>query len=544
MKRRANVFIFLLLFSILLSGCGFSDSSKGDKDDVQAKKEKVIHLSLDNDIPDLNQVLTTDAISFSILNNVMEGLYRLDENNEPQPAMAERVDISEDKLTYTFHLRDNIKWSNGDPVIADDFKYSWLRAMHPDTAGPYADILYDFIEGGEAFAEGEGDAEDVAITVIDEKTLAVKLKDPTPFFLDLTAFVTYFPLNEKFVKEVGEDNFGLRADTILYNGPFIMTAYDQAKGVTLEKNDQYWDKDQVELDKATLKVIKEHSTALNLYEAGELDRVYLSSADVKSYKDSPDFGTETQFITWFIQFNLGKKPFDNDHIRKAFQLAYDPKVLADTILKNGSEAAYALVAPRMNGLADKDFRELNGNIVKPDDAKAKELLAKGIEESGELPPIEILTQDDTVAKDTATFLQSEFKKNLGVDVKIVTKPYSARLDTMRADQYQLVISKWGADYNDAMTYVDLWIGEPAKPFRGSYFNQEYNESVQQALSEMDEKKRLDFLMKAEKILLDDAVIGPLYYEGRAYLQKPYIKGYVSHPYGASLELKGIKLESF
>ena len=172
------------------------------------------------------------------------------------------------------------------------------------------------------------------------------MKDPTPFFLDLTAFVTYFPLNEKFVKEVGEDNFGLRADTILYNGRFIMTAYDQAKGVTLEKNDQYWDKDQVELDKATLKVIKEHSTALNLYEAGELDRVYLLSADVKSYKDSPDFGTETQFITWFIQFNLGKKPFENNHyIRKAFRLAYDPKVLADTILKNGSEAAYALVAP-------------------------------------------------------------------------------------------------------------------------------------------------------------------------------------------------------
>src|SRR5699024_3766791 len=189
-------------------------SDGDDKNGESRDEKKVLNLSLDNDIPDLNQVLTTDAISFSILNNIMEGLYRLDGNNEPEPAMAESVDISDDKLTYTFHLRDDIKWSNGDPVTADDFKYSWLRAMHPDTGGAYDDIIADFVAGGDEYVEGEIDESEVGIEVIDEQTLEVTLKDPTPFFLGLTAFATYFPLNEDFINDVGDDQFALEADTI------------------------------------------------------------------------------------------------------------------------------------------------------------------------------------------------------------------------------------------------------------------------------------------------------------------------------------------
>lgn len=226
MKKHLFVlFVVISGLAFLLAGCGFSKDSKGTSDE-----KKIVNLSLDNDIPDLNQTLTTDAISFSILNNIMEGLYRLDKDNNPQPAMAKSVDISDDKLTYTFHLRDGIKWSNGDPVTAMDFKYSWLHAMDPDTAASYADILYDYIAGGEEFNAGKADVSEVAIDAVDEKTLKVKLKEPTPFFLGLTAFATYFPLNEKFINEVGKDKFALKADAILYNGPFIMTKYDQAEG--------------------------------------------------------------------------------------------------------------------------------------------------------------------------------------------------------------------------------------------------------------------------------------------------------------------------
>ncbi|MGN7386190.1 peptide ABC transporter substrate-binding protein [Sporosarcina sp. SAFN-015] len=547
MKKKFNFLLVIsLVMAVILSGCGFTDSKGNDGEkagETNDKKEKVVNLSLANDIPDLNQVLTTDGISFSILNNVMEGLYRLDENNEPQPAMAESVDVSDDKLTYTFHLRDGIKWSNGDPVTSEDFKYSWLRAMHPDTAGAYSNILSDYIVGGQEFVDGEAEADAVAIETPDEKTIVVTLKTPTPFFLGLTAFVTYFPLNEKFIKEVGEDKFALTADAILYNGPYTLTEYNQAQGVTLVKNKEYWDFDNVDVDKVTMKVIKEQSTALNLYEAGELDRVYLASSDVDSYKDSAEFGTETEFISWYLQFNFLEKPFDNVNIRKAFQLAYDAETLTKTVLNNGSVPAYGLVAAGVYGDGDKTFRELSGDHVKMDVAKAKEFLEKGIAEVGELPPLKILTADDTIAKDTAIFLQSEFKKNLGIDVQIDTKPYSGRLDAMRANEFQMGISRWGADYNDAMDILSLWIGEPLRGLRGNYYNEEYKKLIDSALVEADEAKRLQMLIDAEKLMLvDDGTLGPLYFEGKAYLQKPNLKGVIIHPYGASIELKTMKVD--
>src|SRR5699024_8046187 len=264
----------------------------------------------------------------------------------------------------------------------------------------------------------EADESEVGIEVIDDETLEVTIMKPTPFFLGLTAFATYFPLNEDFINEVGEDNFALTADSILYNGPYEMNEYDQAEGVKLKKNDEYWDKDNVEVDEVSMKVIKETSTALNLYESGDLDRVYLSSNDVESFKDDDEFGTETEFVSWYLQFNFLEEPFDNKNIRKAFQLAFDPETLAETVLNNGSAPAYGLVAVGVHGDDDNTFRELAGKVVEPDYDKAKEFLEKGLEEIGELPRLEILTADDTIAKDTATFLQGEFEENLDVDVDI------------------------------------------------------------------------------------------------------------------------------
>lgn len=535
----------LFVLVLLLSACGFSKSSESSSSESESVRsgKKVLNLSLENDIPDLNQVTTTDGISFDILNNVMEGLYRLDADNNPQPAMAESVDISDDELTYTFHLRDGIKWSNGEEVTAHDFVFSWLRALHPDTAGSYSFIISDYIKGAEAYANGEATEEEVGIKALNDKTLIVELNDPTPFFLGLTAFATYFPLNEDFINEVG-DQFALDHESILYNGPFVLTEYDQAVGVKMEKNEHYWDIENVEVDEISMRVIKEKSTELNLYESGELDRITLSSNDVDEFRDSEEYGTVTEFTSWYLQFNLGKEPFDNFNIRKAFQLAYDPKLLATNVLNNGSEPAYSLLPPGMHGVDGQPFRDIAGEVIEPDFEKAKEYLEKGLEEiGGELPPIELLTADDTVAKDTATFVQSQLKENLGVDVSIVTKPYSGRLDSMREDDYQFVISKWGADYNDAMTYLALWVGEPAIPFRGNYHNPEYMNLVYKAQEEKDEHKRIEMLMEAERILLEeDAVLGPLYYEGSAYLQKSYIKNLVLHPYGARLDLKYVTFD--
>ncbi|WLD94532.1 peptide ABC transporter substrate-binding protein [Alkalihalobacillus sp. AL-G] len=550
MKRRlfTKILCFMVVLSVFLTGCNFTGSSTDSTDEntdgestETGTSDNVLNLSIENDIPDLNQVTTTDSISFSILNNVMEGLYRLDENNEPQPAMAKEVEVTDDKLTYTFTLRDDIKWSNGEPITANDFKYSWMRAMHPDTAGSYSFILADYIKGAKPFSEGKGNADSVGIEVKDDKTLVVHLEKPTPYFLGLTAFVTYFPLNKEFVESQGGE-FGLSGDAILYNGPYVITDFGQAEGVVLEKNDQYWDKENVQIEKIDLKVVKELSTALNLYEAGELDRVKLSSANVDAYKDSPEFGTQTNFRSYYVQFNLGDETIANDNIRKALQLAYDPKILEEVILNNGSEAAYGLIPPKMTGPKGQSFREAQGPVIEPDVEKAKELWAKGVDELGFEPELELLTADDSVSKDSGTFLQSQYKKNLGIDISLVTKPYSGRLQAMRDDDFQMVVSAWGADYNDPMTYMDLWAAPPSA-FRGNYSDENYDDLVLSAKDEPDDVKRMNQLLEAEKILLkEDAVLAPLYYQGAAYLQKTYVKNLVFHPYGASWDYKYAKIE--
>jgi len=530
----------VVLLTLILSGCGGFTSSNGNGSGSKKAKDSVVNLALESDIPDLNQVKTTDGTSFTILNNALEGLYRLDQNNQPQPAMAKSVDVSDDKLTYTFHLRDGIKWSNGDPVTAADFKYSWLKALDPETASQYAFIIAQFVKGAADYNAGKADASAVAVEAKDDKTLVVTLNQPTPFFLSLTAFVTYFPLNQKFVEKVGFDKFALTADSILYNGPYVITSYDQAKGVTLKKNDKYWDKKNVQVQTVNMDVIKEASTALNLYESGKLDKVYLSSSDVNSYKDQDGFGTETMFRTYFTQVNIKKKPFDNQKIRKAFQLAVDPKILTDTILNNGSLPATGLVPAGMNGTGGKTYRELAGDVFKPDVAKAKELLAEGIKESGKLPKIELMVSDDSVSKDTATFLQSEYKKNLGVDVSIVTKPFSGRLDAMRAGDFTLAVNRWGADYNDPLTFMYEW-DNPSTQSRGNYNSKEYNDLVDGATVEKDENKRIEMFVQAEKLLMEDGNMTPLYFDGRAYMINPKVKGLKIAP-GATLELKYVKID--
>lgn len=536
----------VLVLNLFLVGCGsFTDNSTSSSGTTNSGKntqnaEEVLKLSFDNDIPDLNQTTTTDTISFTILNNVAEGLYRLDEKNKPQPAMAKSVDVSEDGLTYTFALRNDIKWSNGEPVTSQDFKYGWLRGLNPETSGGYSFIIADYVVGAQEFADGVGKAEDVKIETPDDKTLVVQLKQPTPYFISLTAFPLYFPLNEKFINEKGE-NYALSTDGLLYNGPFMLTEFDPAQGVVMVKNPNYWDKDNLKVDKIDMKVIKEQGTALNLYESGELDMALLSSSDVNNFKDTPDFRAYTNFRSYYIQFNLNDESISNKNIRKAIQLALDPEVLTKNVLNDGSEAATGLIPTGMAG-NDVTFREAQGDLILPDIENAKELWNKGIAELGKTPQLELLTADDQVSKDTGTFIQSQLKQNLGVDIALVTKPYSGRLQAMRDDDYQMVVSAWGADYNDPMTYMDLWAA-PASAFRGNFSNERYDELITNAKAEVNPAKRIEMLQEAEKLLLDEEVVlAPLYYQGKAFALKEHVNGLVYHPYGVTWDFKWASVE--
>ena len=489
-----------------------------------------ITLNLQATIRDLDSTTTTDSVSSGILINVMEGLYRLDENLDPQPAMAEGVQISDDKLTYTFTLRDGVKWSNGDPVTSQDFEYAWLRALDPDTAGQYAYILYTFIEGAEEFNSGDGSADDVAIEAPDDKTLEVTLVSPSPFFLGLTAFTTYLPQQQSFVEEQG-DQYGQSADALLYNGPYSLTGFNPTQGVTYVKRDDYWDAGNVDIQRIEGRIVTEVGTAVNLHEAGNLDITEISQEYVNQYRDSPDFYSQSNFATFYLVFNNDLPIFQNENIRRAFQMGFDQQTLTQEILQDGSEPGVGLVPNGIDGPGSQTFREAEGPTMPEFDLQeAKRLFQQGVEEVGENPTIELLSYDTTGGRDVATFLQEQFEK-MGAKINVTVQPFDRKLELEADGEFQLSFQGWIADYNDPMTFLDLFLSDSSFN-TGKYKGERYDELINQALTETDFARRMDQMLEAEKVLIEeDAGLAPVYFEGQVWLIDPSIKNFVYYRSG-------------
>jgi oligopeptide transport system substrate-binding protein len=515
------------------AGCGIFQQGSEQGDSTGS-----VSVNLEDTIRDLDSTTTTDEVSSNILVNAIEGLYRLDENARPVPGQAEKVDISEDGLTYTFTLRDGIKWSNGDPVTSRDFKYAWLRALDPDTAGQYAYIISTFVEGAADYNEGKGGPEDVAIEAPDDKTLVVTLASSSPFWLGLTSFYTYYPQNQRFVEERGEQ-YAQSANSLIYNGPYILTEFDPTSGVTMVKKDDYWDAGNVDVERVEGRIVKELDTAVNLHESGELDITEIDSQYVDEYRDSPDFDQRTTFVCFYLSFNEEVPAFQNVNIRKAFQMGFDRNALAQKILNDGSEGASGYVPEGLAGPGDQTFREAQGPVVPEyNPEEAKRLYEQGLQEvGGEAPTIELLSYDDSVARDTATFLQSQFEDNLGAKIDVKIQPFDRKLELESNGEFQLSYQGWGADYNDPMTFLDLW--ETDSTFNtGHYSNERYDQLIQQAKTETNQDKRMDLMLEAERLLIEeDAGCAPMIFEGEVRLIEPYIKDFVYQPYGGSLDVK-------
>jgi oligopeptide transport system substrate-binding protein len=523
------------------AGCGVFQQQGGGQQGGGGGGNSV-SVQLPDSVRDLDSTTTTDSASTQILDNVMEGLLRLDPEEKPVPAQAESYEVSDDGLTYTFTLRDGIKWSNGDPVTSQDYKYAWMRALDPDTAGQYAYILSTFIKGADEFNTGKGSAEDVAIETPDGKTLRVTLVSPSPFWLGLTSFFTYYPQNQKFVEEQGEQ-YAQNADALIYNGPYTLTQFESTQGATLVKNKDYWDAGNVDIRNVEMPIVKETDTAVNLYESAELDEVEIDSEYVTEYKGSPDFWSQTYFVSWYLVPQLSMLIFQNKNVLRAFQMSFNGQALVDKILNNGSEAATGYVPEGIAGPGNQTFREAQGPVQPGyDPQQAKELFQKGVEEVGENPTIDYLCYDDSQSRDIATFLQQEWKK-MGAKIKVNVQPFDRALDLQASGDFQLSMQSWIADYNDPMTFLDLF--EPGSSFNTSnYKNERYGQLISGAREEADPARRMDMLLEAERILVEeDAAAAGVYYEGEVHLVRPSIqKTFVDHRYGGGIDLKWLKLE--
>ncbi len=503
---------------------------------VNAADDDVLSVSVVQEIKTLLPWAASEEQAFLVLNQAQEGLLRMDADNNPQPALAESYEVSDDKLTYTFHLRDGLQWSDGTPLTADDFVFAWLKQMSSEETNGYSFIMTDYIVNAAEYNEGTADASEVGVTAVDDQTLEVELMSPTPYFTNLCTMCMFFPVNEDFFNEQGTD-YALSADNMIYCGPYVITDYDPAVGVTFEKNESYWDAENVQIENAQIHVMKDSAAAFNAYQAGELSQVTLDSSNVEANKDSEEFSQEVNFRTNYIQFNLEDEVMGNANMRKAISYAIDRDSLVDYILADGSVAAEGFVATGMHGNDEATFRELNGPVDSFDLDTAQEYYDAALEELGEVGQLSLLVADDSTAQAVATFVQSELTTNLGLDVAIDTKTMQGRGDLMDANNYQFAITAWGADYDDAMTYLDLYTSE-AGSYRGNYRSDEYDELIYDAKAQTDDEVRLQDLLDAEKMLVEeDMVISPIYYRGSATLTKSNLKDLITHPIGVPMEFK-------
>ncbi|WP_203364191.1 peptide ABC transporter substrate-binding protein [Bacillus sp. REN10] len=546
-KSTALFLVLLLAMSTFLAACGGGEkkeSTEGEK--TTSKNKNVLNLVETQDIPSLDSALATDAVSFIVMNNTMEGLYRLGENDKAVEGIAEgEPTISEDGKTWTFKLRD-AKWSNGDPVTANDFVFAWRRALNPDTAAEYAYIMYD-IKNAQAVNEGKMKPEELGVKAVDEKTLEVQLENAIPYLKELTAFGIFMPQNEKFVTEQG-DKFGLEANTTLYNGPFTLSQWKHEDKFVMTKNPEYWDADTVKLETINTKIVKDTQAQVNLYESGDADRVILSSEFVDKYKENEGFFTHKQASVFFLRLNqTSNDVLKNVDARKAIAMGYDKKGVTDVILNNGSVPAdYFVPANFVQGPKGKDFREEGGKYLATDLKKAKEHWKKAKKAIGkDQVTLELLNYDDDVSKKVGEYLKEQLESNLdGLTVKIKQQPFKQKLDLETKMNYDFSIGGWGPDYIDPMTFLDMFVTGGAHNQQG-YSNPEYDKLIQEAKTTlvMEPEKRWDNFLKAEKILLeDDAAIAPMYQRARAYLQRPNVKGILLHNAGGDYSYKWAEVQ--
>ncbi|MEQ2465286.1 MULTISPECIES: peptide ABC transporter substrate-binding protein [Bacillaceae] len=551
MKRKLTWLLSLtLILSVFLAACsgGDDNASEGTDGSSEENVEQVLNLINGDAIPSMDPSMATDQYGFQFLGATMEGLNRLGEGGEVTPGIAESHEVSEDGLTWTFKLREDAKWENGDPVTANDFVYAWQRAVNPDTGseyGPY--MMGGVIKNAAEISQGDMPVEDLGVKADGDYTLVVELANPTPYFESLTTFGTFLPLNQKFVEEKGEA-FATSSENLLANGPFKLENWEStSQKWNLAKNDTYWDADTVKLETINYVVVKEAQTAVDLYEKGEVDRTGLSSDLVDQYSSDEDYTVKAGNSVFYLKINQTRnEALANKNIRAAISRAFDKQALVDTILNNGSLAANGLVPADFTPMPDGsgDFREVSGDLVTYDTAAAKEFWEKGLEELGtDSVEIEFLGGDTDVSKTMNEYLANQLQTNLpGLKVTLKQVPFEQRLDLDTNQDYDLQLAGWGPDYLDPYTFLSLWITDGGNNKMG-YSNAEYDKLLEETTTTLatDNEARYQNFLEAEKILFEDAAIAPVYQSAGAFLSSPKIHGLIENPFGPDYEYKWVSI---
>lgn len=492
---------------------------------------KTISLNAGMEPTGLNTLTSTYAIEFSLFEHMYENLVTLDDDDNTVPGAAESWDYDEDTLTYTFHLRKDGVWTNGDPVTAKDFEFAWSQALNPDVASDYAYFLY-FIKNAEKYFNGEVAWDEVGVKVVDDYTLEVTMEQPTPYALFLFSFGTLAPINQRFYEAVGADLYSTEAQYFCTNGPFALTEWSHNDKIVMQKNDAWHGAADVEVEEIDWKIITDANAALSSFLAGDLDMVGLGTGEL--IKQAEAAGATIQSYTdgtsFYIYFNNNDQYLSNVNLRRALFNAIDEQKEIDTVWQNDNEPMTSFTAPGVSATDGTSFAGKVGELYAPsrDQEKAKEYLATALSELGctvdDLSAhLSIDCGDSPTSIAEASFYQEQWRQVLGIEVAVNSMITKQGSQNRKTGNYVMSITGWGPDYNDPNTFLDLWVTDGGNNQTG-FSNERYDELIDLAATETDLEKRESYFIECEQIIADQLPIGPAYWRAPSYACSDKIKG--------------------
>ena len=517
-----------------------ADNSGAAPAETGAASASDLNIMLETPVQSLDPQQATDGTSFEVIANFTDGLMQMDKDGQAVNALAESYDLSEDGLTYTFHIREDANWSNGTPVTAADFVFAWQRAVDPNVASEYSYMLSDIgqIKNAAEIIAGEADKSELGVTAVDEKTLQVELNVPVSYFLSLMYFPTYYPVNEEFFTSCG-DTYATSPETVLSNGAFVLDSYEPAAtAFHFTKNNDYYDAANIQLAGLNYQVIQDSQQALMSYQTGALDTTLVNGEQVDQVKDDPEFMAIGAGYLWYVAPNIDAvEELKNLNIRLALTHAINRDSITTDVLKDGSAPTYTAVP--MDFAAGPDGSDYSADQTKYADVcsydadKALEYWNAGLAELGvsEITLDMVVDADDAPQK-VAQVLKEQWETTLpGFTVNLVVEPKKQRVEDLQNGNFELGLTRWGPDYADPMTYLGMWI------FRQRLSDvskrlAEYDAIIAECTTGdlcTDAQGRWERLYDAEKIVMDEAVIFPLYTQCNAVMMSSKVTGVDFHP---------------
>lgn len=518
--------------ALVLSGCGQNSG----------QQKKTITTSADTELTTVDPSKTTAVGTFNVLNNVDEGLVRLGKDSKVEPGIATDWTVSKDGKTYTYNLRKGAKWSNGDPVTAQNFVYSWQRTLNPKTASQYG-YLFSGIKNADKIKNKKAKVSTLGIKADGKYKLTVKLEQRIPYFNLLMGFPVFFPQDSNAVKKFGND-YGTSSKTQVYNGPFTLTKWTGTNNTwTLKKNKDYWDKKQVKLDNINFKVQPDTSTSLNLYNQGKLDMAQLSATQAKQMGNKKDLISRKQSSNYYIAVNQKSKVFKNLKIRQAMSMIINRKVLANKVMGGGAINNKSFVSEGL-AVSPKNGTDFTKDTTVPasmdyNPTKAKQLFKQGLQEVGRTSlHFTLLNSDGSDQKQLSEYLQSALQKLPGLKVTLNNIPGRAILSRQASGQFTVTVANWFADFSDPITFLNILTYNNPSNISG-WKNSQYDSLIKDSNADdgSNANARWDDMVKAQNIALKDQAIIPLYQSGEKWMVNSKVKGIVYNTAGANYNFK-------